>query len=126
MDEERPKAPGLKWRKRKRGPDVPYWVADEDAVAAGYPVKSVNLSLYTDQPDLLKARCERLQGEMTMWLAGIRNSIPAFDGTFATLIAIYLTDPESDYHLFKPGSKHPYDVYSAKLKRHIGDVGQHR
>ena len=41
---ERPKSPGLKWRKRKTGPPVPYWFACEKAVGAGYPVKSANLS----------------------------------------------------------------------------------
>jgi hypothetical protein len=120
MENERVKAPGLKWRKRKRGPNVPYWVADRDAIAAGYPVKSVNLKLYADMPDVMQARCVRLHGEMTMWLAGIRNPIPAFDGTFATLIDIYQRDEESTYRLLKPGAKHPYDVYAAKLKQHVG------
>lgn len=121
MVEERPKAPGLKWRPRKRNPDVPYWVADKSALAAKYPVKSVNLNLYASQPDLLKSRCERLQSEMLLWVSGVRGNIPGYDGTFGALIAIYLADPESDYHTLKPGSKHPYDVYSAKLKTGIGE-----
>lgn len=121
MDQERPKATGLKWRKRKLH-SVPYWVADEAAVKAGYPVKSVNLSLFADDIERLKSRCDRLQGEMALWLAGMRSNVPAFDGTFGTLIDRYLMDPESSYHTkLKPSSRHPYDIYSSKLKKHIGE-----
>jgi hypothetical protein len=117
---ERTQAPGLKFRKRKSGPPVPYWVADEAAVKAGYPVRTVNLAHFGDDPELLRGRCERLQAEMLQWVAGHRCTAPTFDGTFGALIEIYTTDPESDYQKLKPASRHPYGVYVRKLKGHIG------
>jgi hypothetical protein len=117
---EKIKAPGIGYRKRKRGPDVPYWIADSDAVKAGYPVKAVNLLVFADQPELLRRRCTRLQAEMLMWLGGNRTHRVAFDGTFGTLIDRYLSDPESSFARLKPASRHPYSIYASKLKRHIG------
>ena len=70
---ERPKAPGLKWRKRRTGPPVPYWFADPKAIAAGYPLKSANLSRFADQPKFLQERAERLQAEMLLWMSGQRE-----------------------------------------------------
>lgn len=118
--EERPKAPGLKWRKRKSGPDVPVWVRSAEGTAAGYPVKTANLASLADNPKALKARAERLQAEMLMWLADRGSQQPIFDGTFSSAIERYQRDPESKYHTLKPSSRHPYDVYLGKLKGHIG------
>src|SRR2546430_9614682 len=67
-DMEKLKAPGLGYRKRRSGPDVPYWIADARAVKAGYPVKAVNLSVFANEPALLRQLCERLQAEMLLWL----------------------------------------------------------
>jgi hypothetical protein len=117
---EKIKGPGLGYRKRKSGPDVPYWVADAKAVKAGYPVKVVRLSMFADQPALLRQRCERLQTEMLFWLSGHREQKTIFDGTFGTLIDRYLSDPESSYARLKPASRHPYLIYAGKLKDHIG------
>src|ERR1700747_768700 len=81
--------PGLKWRKRKRGPDVPYWFADPEAIKAGYPVKSTNLNEYVDRPKILVDRAERLQSEMLRWMSGERKRELCFDGSFKSLIDIY-------------------------------------
>lgn len=117
---DRLKAPGLKYRKRRNGPAVPVWVAAAAAVKAGYEPRTANLSLFVDDPALLKARCARLQAEMLMWLAGRAGQRTIFDGTFGAAIDLYLTDPDSPYHKLKPSSRHPYDVYAGKLKAHIG------
>ena len=114
------KAPGIGYRRRKNGLDVPYWVADARAVKAGYSVKAVNLSAFVHDPALLRQRCERLQAEMLMWLSGHRAEKVAFDGTFGTLIERYLTDKESSYARLKPSSRHPYSIYASKLIEHIG------
>jgi hypothetical protein len=95
-------------------------VADARAVKAGYPVKAVNLSIFASEPTLLRQRCQRLQTEMQMWLAGRRSQKISFDGTFGTLIDRYLTDPESSYARLRPSSRHAYLVYAAKLREHIG------
>ena len=117
---EKIKAPGIGYRKRKSGPDVPYWVADANAVKAGYPVKAVNLSVFANEPPLLRQRCERLQAEMLLWFSAQREQKVIFDGTFRTLIDRYLSDPESSYARLKPGSRHPYLIYAGKVKEHIG------
>ncbi len=115
----RPKAPGLKWRKRKVGNDVPYWIASPAAIAAGFPTKSARLNALDDDR-LIIGRCERLQAEMLLWLDGQRDSGAIFDGTFGSLLKIYQTDVDSTYHKLKPSSRYPYDVYLKKLIPHIG------
>lgn len=122
MGDEKPKAPGLRWRMRKTGLAVPYWVADDASRKAGYPVRAVNLSFLVNEPDALVTRCQRLQLEMRTWFDRARSRIPAFDGTFGTLIDRYLLDKESGFNTrLKPNSQHPYEIYAAKLKGHIGE-----
>jgi hypothetical protein len=116
---ERVKAPGLKWRPRQSGDPVPYWIASDAAVKAGYQPKSVRLTGYVSDADLL-ARCYRLQSEMQLWLSGQRGSSPRFDGSFGSLFRLYQTDPESSYRRLKRSSRHPYDVYLRRLNSHIG------
>jgi hypothetical protein len=111
---ERIKAPGLKWRPRQSGDPVPYWIASDAAVKAGYAPKSVRLTGYGSEADLV-ARCHRLQSEMQLWLSGQRGSSPRFDGSFGSLFRLYQTEPESSYRRLKPSSRHPYDVYLRRL-----------
>src|ERR1700757_738308 len=118
----RPTSPGLKWRKRKRGPDVPYWFADPEAIKAGYPVKSTNLNEDVDRPKILVDRAERLQSEMLKWMSGERKRELCFDGSFKSLIDIYERDPESSYRELKPGPRETYDVYIKRLRKHIGEL----
>jgi hypothetical protein len=116
---ERVKAPGLKWRPRQTGEPVPYWIASDTAVKAGYVPKSVRLTGFANDADLV-SRCNRFQAEMLLWLSGQRNTSLRFDGTFGSLLRIYQTDPESPCHRLKPSSRHPYDVYLRRLESHIG------
>jgi hypothetical protein len=116
---ERVKAPGLKWRARAGGA-VPYWIAPDAAVKAGYEPKSVRLTGYTNAADLV-ARCLRLQSEMQLWLTGQRAVGSPFDGSFKSLFRLYQTDPESSYQRLKPSSRRPYDVYLRRLEHHIGE-----
>ena len=123
MDQnERVKGPGIKYRKRRTGPPVPYWFADSKAVDAGYPVKSANLSTFVDRPALLLERAQRLQSEMLLWLSGQLNSTRSFDGTFRSLLDFYERDPESSYQELKHGVKETYNVYIRRLRGHIGDL----
>lgn len=111
-----PKASGLIWRN-----GVPIWRASPAAKRAGYPVKWVNLGYLKDDERAFLARCQRLQAEMLAYLAGRSARPPArYDGTFASLITIYLTDPESPYRKLKHGSLRPYDFYAGKLIATIG------
>jgi hypothetical protein len=118
--QKRPQSPGLKWRTRKGG-DIPYWFADGEAVKAGYPVKSANLSNLASNPEMLVARAQRLQAEMLRWISGDRgNPQTRFDGTFKTLLEIYQTDPESSYRKVKPHTAQSYTTYLRKMSAHIG------
>jgi len=118
--QKRPQSPGLKWRPRKGG-EIPYWFADSEAVKAGYPVKSANLSRLADNPEMLVARAQRLQAEMLRWVSGDRgNPQTRFDGTFKTLLEMYQTDSESTYRKVKPHTAQSYSVYLRKMIDHIG------
>ena len=117
--EEKAQAPGLRWRRTRSG-ETPLWRASKEAIAAGYPVKSVNLSSLAGDQTLIAQRCQRLQAEMRDWLAGRRGRRPYFDGTVGSLLEFYLTDEESPYRALKPSSRHPYDVYARMLTTEIG------
>jgi hypothetical protein len=121
---ERPKGNGLKWRKRRTGPPVPCWFADQKAIAAGYPVKYVNLSTFADRPKFLQERAERLQSEMLLWLSGQRDRVlPSYDGTFGALLNLYESDPDSDFNTeLKPGVQRTYLIYIRRLHSHIGGL----
>lgn len=102
--------PGIDWRRRSDGRRVPYWIARRDAVKAGYPVKSVNLSHLADEPDELAARCRILDAEQKEWLAeqaGMVTSV--FDGTFRSLFRIYQTHADSPYREVRKDTRRTFD-----------------
>lgn len=113
MEEERP--PGLRF-----DGDRPIWRATKGAVKAGYPVKSVNLSIYAGDPRLLRDRCIKLQREMLEWLSNGERKAIRFDGTFDSLLALYETDPKSSFFKLKHASRHPYQVYVRMMRAEIG------
>jgi hypothetical protein len=115
MLETKMTAPGLRYRGNR-----PIWRATKGAVAAGYPVKNVNLSLYRDDPRMIVQRCERLQVEMLAWLSGRKDRLREFDGTIKSLIELYQTDEESPYHKLKSSTRKPYDVYARMIVMEIG------
>lgn len=119
--QERPQSPGLKWRPRKTGPDVPSWHASAFAIEAGYPVKYVDLKQNVDNPVLLVDRAKRLQAEMLLWLSGLTTSTAEFDGTFKWLLENYQKDPDSTFNTsITDGTRQSYAVYIPKLIAHIG------
>jgi hypothetical protein len=116
MEQEKNAAPGLKWRPRADGRKIPVWCARPAAIAAGFPLKTVNLS---DTPlDMLPARCERLWAEMLDFMG--QSKRPGYDGTIGALIDVYTTAPESPYQKLKASSLHPYRIYAAKIKAMAG------
>jgi len=112
---------GLKSRKRTDG-TAWYWLPNEAAVKAGYPVKSVNLTMYADRPDLLKAKAERCQAEMNLWMRQGKMPEKQFNGTFRDLFERYQTQPKSTFHEIKPNVRRSYLVYLRKMIRHIGPL----
>lgn len=121
MAEQRPQSPGLKWRPRRTGPDVPGWYASTVAIKAGYPVKFVNLKQHADNPVLLVDRAKRLQAEMLLWVSGQTASTADFDGSFKWLLENYQKDPDSTFNTsITSGTRDSYAVYIPKLIVHIG------
>ncbi len=114
--EEDKRPPGLRFDRNGR----PMWRASKAAVKARYPVKVVNLSALANEPRLLNDRCIKLQREMLEWITVGERQGPRFDGTFATLLDCYQSDPESSYFALKPASRHPYDIYLPMLRAEIG------
>lgn len=115
MEITKGRPPGLKIRKRADGVAY-YWIAKESAVAAGYPVKTVNLDGVHDIP----ARCRALEAEMLEWLG--RPRAKTYDGTLGALLTIYASHEESPYRALKPSSLMPYDFYLGKLHHSYGSV----
>lgn len=113
------KAPYPAGLRRLRG--KPIWRATKAAVRQGYPVKSVNLSIYADDPAAIERRCERLQIEMNSWLSGRRGNVRTFDGTIRSLVDLYETDQESPYHDLPFSTRETYDVYLRVLRAEVGE-----
>jgi hypothetical protein len=116
MSAETPNPSGLRILRGK-----PIWRATKAAVGEGYPVKSVNLSRYADDPAALARRCDRLQIEMHSWLSGRRGNAKVFDGTIRSLVDLYQTDPESPYRGLPASTHEPYDVYLRVLRKEVGE-----
>lgn len=120
---ERPKASGLKWRKRASGPDVPVWLAKEVATAAGFRPRYVRLENLADNGAALVARCNVLEGEMRAWMRTSGITEQRWDGSLKALFELYQTDPASPYRTkIKPGTVKLYTIYLRKMTSHIGGL----
>lgn len=120
---QRPKAPGLKWRKRATGPDVPIWLANPAAIDAGFRPKSVRLEDLADNDAALVARCITMEGEMRTWMRTSGVTERRWDGSFRALFELYQTDPKSPYRTtLKRGTVKLYTVYLKKMVGHIGGL----
>lgn len=113
-------APGLVWIPRATG-HTPYWRPPAWYKPNGAKYPHVNLSPLADDPHGLVARCQSLQSDALAWKAGIRGHVASFDGTLGQVIKKYLTSPESTFFALRPGSRHPYEYYAARLLETIGD-----
>lgn len=119
---EREETPGLKRIRRGDGTERLMWACSEPARRAGFKPRTMNLSHLAANPAGLAAACRRLTVEMAAFLRGAERAPTAYDGTFATLLAIYETHPQSPYHKLAPSSARPYSQYARRLKRMIGAV----
>lgn len=123
---------GLRWRPRKKHWNA-YWIARQDIADRGYPIKSRFLWSTEAQPTLtlddwqsLSTACEVLQGEMLGWgtqVFGAFDPAAMFDDTIASLIAIYLKDPDSPY---KDLRYHPSVVYAKRMESIRKAIGHER
>jgi hypothetical protein len=115
MEEDQGRPPGLRLSGKRA-----HWRASKAAVAAGYPLKSVNLTRYRDEPAVLRSQCDRLQAEMLSWDRTKSAIALTFTGTFNSLFDLYENDPESSYQKLKRSSRHPYSVYMRMMRVRIG------
>lgn len=114
------KAIGLTWRIRPNGDRVPYWRARRDLIKAGYRPKNVRLHYVPDDPALI-ARCHVLQAEMLEWATSSgRGRAVAYDGSFASLVRLYETHPDSPYFDLHEKTQINYSTTLALLMRHKG------
>ena len=111
--------PGLVWRKRRHGPQVPYWIANRNYVKAGYTPKAVRLHYEIGDP-MLAARCHLLQAEMLSWAQDTGRRTAHYDGTFAALIRLWETHPDSSYFEVEPETQQTYSRTMALLMEHKG------
>jgi hypothetical protein len=110
-------SPGLKHRTRKDGTRVPYWCAPATAIAAGWALKTVNLS---DTPlEQISQRCQRLWLEMLDFLSS-GDRPRGYDGTLGSLLDLYQRHPDSSFQKLKHSSRHPYEIYAHKLAAAYG------
>jgi hypothetical protein len=119
-------SPGLKWRSRKDGP-VPYWIAPQKDIRAGYPIKSVPLPREWSQGEI-EARCLKLWTDLADWRKG-QNQKPTRH-TIRWLIDRYQTDEFSPFRNLKADTQRGYAEFSRIIENVIGDriIGytQHR
>lgn len=109
-------APGLVWQPR-RASWSPIWKTTVD-----WPhKKNVNLSRFADRPDLLVAECVALNEKVAAWQAGVREHVVRFTGKLSYYLTRYRDDEDSPFHKLRPGSRHPYEFYLARLISEIGD-----
>jgi hypothetical protein len=122
-------APGFK--KVLRGQDVPpdlYWAAADDAVAAGYPTKTVpidvDFSNAAQAIESISVRCRELQFEMLAWLDGERDDEARlkarFDGTIRSLADCYESDPDSGYATVQANTAQGYISWLKMVRDTVG------
>lgn len=124
-------APGLSWRPRKAH-WLAVWVARADLIERGYSLKSQRLwppsnSTRTEpQPDEwseIGSRCTLLQSEMLNWAnEGPKNWDPraVYDGTVASAIKIYETDPDSPFQNLRSARRKSALSMGRTLVRTVG------
>lgn len=120
---------GLGWRPRKTHWNG-YWIARQDIVDRGYPIKSRFLWSTKDRPtptlddwQSLSVACAVLQGEMLNWGKpefGKFDALAMFDDTMASLIEIYLKDPDSNYKNLRYTSEVSYARHLEEIRKAHG------
>lgn len=125
-------APGLAWRPRANN-WTGYWVARQDIVARGYPLKSRQVwppsetPLAIPSPDDwlgIASNCQRLQDEMLTWgkAAFSDNPVDLYDDTVAALVKIYLNDKDSGFHELRHHTRVHYEKKMASIIAAVGDA----
>lgn len=123
-------APGLTWRKTKLGWEA-RWRCRTDLAKKGY--RPAVARLWQSTPDeldppvdavfFIQDACGKLQAEMLAWANGVAKIEENFDGTIASLVQAYRTDPDSSYQKIRYNTRQFYD---STCKALIKDLGHKR
>jgi integrase len=122
-------APGFKKTDRKDGSPLEIrWQAADDAIAAGYPIKSVPIKVDLSEPqaaiDKIVEECGRQQAEMLAWLDGDRDDrarlAVRFIGTIESLIDCYQSDEDSAYAEIQENTAQGYDHWLKMIRETVG------
>lgn len=114
--------PGLKWRGRK-GQRAAYWIARPDYVRRGFTPRTLRIIYDPTDPNHMAhiaARCAVMQAEMLRWSEDNPAPRSIFDGTLASLVRLYESDPDSPYRDLRPVTQ---VTYSKQMKKLCGNVG---
>lgn len=124
-------APGLVYKPREDH-WVLMWQCRSDIAKRGYEIKAKRLwpyseSVTTECPtenewNEIASQCELHQAEMLNWGNGgaVADPRSIYDGTMASLIAIYLSDPESPFQSLRFHTKHHYESHMSTLTKAVG------
>jgi hypothetical protein len=132
--EYRFEAPGFKSIRRVDGmPDL-YWVAPNDAVAAGYPTKTVRIHVDASSAEdnqqaeaiiaKIASECHSQQNAVLAWLDGEQDDRerlgPKFDGTIASLADCYESDVDSAYQELQDNTAEGYKPWLVMVRKTVG------
>jgi hypothetical protein len=120
-------APGLIWRPMRSGWEA-RWQARTDLIEKGFHPKSVRLwkglDLTEEEGWHISDRCQQLQAKMLVFA---RGGIPlqqpgVFNGTLASLIDCYMSDPDSTYGKLRWKTRQGYRGLCARLAADYGTL----
>lgn len=141
--------PGLVWQRRSKrrhgkaipSPDDPYvgyWQCRSDIAARKFKPETQRLWPRAGDPfsqpgkedwEVIAATCTRLQDEMLTWANGgvppARAEFDAkrmFDGSFGSLVDLFLRDPDSPFHNNRFGTRKTYRSRVLCLKKMVGEA----
>ncbi len=117
-------APGITWRPKGEGWEAT-WRARTDLVKRGFTPKNHPLWSGLAPSEIEAAQisdtCRRLQDEMLVYARGGLPETNAFDGSLASLVNCYQTDPDSTYHKKRYAVRKNHDITLRKIVKLHGD-----
>jgi hypothetical protein len=111
---------------------TPYWIASKDAVAKGYPTKTVPIPVGlgpgnmppADVAKAIEEECQKQQAAMLAWLDGETDDkarlAPKFNGSIASLIDCYESDAYSAYQYVQDNTADGYKPWLKMVRQTVG------
>lgn len=111
---------------------TPYWIASKDAVASGYPTKTVPIPVGLGPGNMpadevakaIEEECQKQHAAMLAWLDGGTDDkarlAPKFDGSIASLIDCYESDEYSAYQYVQDNTAEGYKPWLKMVRQTVG------